>query len=61
MTKRRDIVKALEAEGFVSKGGSNHEAWLHADGRRTVLGRHKDIPLHTARLIAKQAKIKLPK
>jgi len=61
MAKRRDIIKALEAAGFTSKGGTNHEAWVHKDGRRTVVGRHKEIPLPTARLIAKQAKIKLNK
>ncbi|MFG5381923.1 type II toxin-antitoxin system HicA family toxin [Yoonia sp. R2-816] len=61
MTKRRNIIKALEAAGFISKGGTNHEKWAHEDGRTTIVGRHKDIPLPTARLIAKQAKIKLPK
>ena len=61
MAKGRDIVKALAAAGFVSKGGKNHEAWVHNDGRRTVVGRHNEIPLPMARMIAKQAKIKLPK
>jgi predicted RNA binding protein YcfA (HicA-like mRNA interferase family) len=61
MTKRRDITKALQAASFISKGGTNHETWVHPDGRRTVLGRHKEIPSPTARLIAKQAKIELPK
>lgn len=61
MTKRRDIIKVLEEAGFISKGGSKHEKWLHADGRFTLVGRHRDIPSATARAIAKQAKIKLPK
>jgi predicted RNA binding protein YcfA (HicA-like mRNA interferase family) len=61
MTKRRDIIKALEEAGFISKGGANHEKWLHGDGRFTLVGRHRDIPLPTARAIAKQAKIKLRK
>lgn len=61
MTRRRDIIKALEAAGFISKGGANHEKWVHADGRLTLVGRHRDVPLPTARLIAKQANIKLPK
>ena len=61
MTKRRDIIKALEAAGFISKGGANHEKWVHNDGRFTLVGRHREIPLPTARAIAKQAKIKLPK
>jgi predicted RNA binding protein YcfA (HicA-like mRNA interferase family) len=61
MTKRRDITKALQAAGFISKGGSKHEAWVHPDGRRTLVGRHKDIPSPTARMIANQAKIKLPR
>lgn len=61
MTKRRDIIKALEEAGFFSKGGTNHEKWAHEDGRKTVVGRHREIPEPTAKMIAKQAKIKLPK
>ncbi len=61
MTKRRDIIRALEAAGFVSKGGANHEKWVHKDGRKTIVGRHKEIPSPTARMIAAQANIKLPK
>jgi len=60
MTRRRDIIKALEDAGFVGKGGTNHEKWFHEDGRPTVVGRHRDIPQPTARLIARQAKIELP-
>lgn len=61
MTKRRDIIKALKKAGFKSKGGTNHETWVHPDGRRTVVGRHTEIPTPTARLIVKQAKIDIPK
>lgn len=61
MTKRRDIIKALEEAGFISKGGANHEKWLHDDGRFTLVGRHREIPTPTARAIAKQAKITLKK
>ena len=61
MTKRLDIIKALKKAGFVSNGGTKHETWLHPDGRRTIVGRHKDIPTPTARMIARQANIKLPK
>jgi predicted RNA binding protein YcfA (HicA-like mRNA interferase family) len=61
MTKKRDITKALKAAGFILQGGTKHDAWVHADGRRTIVGRHNEIPSSTARAIAKQAKIKLPK
>jgi len=60
MTKRRDIIKALKASGFISKGGANHEKWIHKDGRMTIVGHHKDIPQPIARLTAKQVGVKLP-
>jgi predicted RNA binding protein YcfA (HicA-like mRNA interferase family) len=57
------MTKALQASGFISKGGSKHEAWVHPDGRRTLVGRHKDIPSPTARMIANRCaslKVTLP-
>ena len=61
MTKRRDIIKALEEAGFFSKNGTNHEKWFHKDGRYTSVGYHREIPARTALAIAKQAKIKISK
>ncbi|MEM6728879.1 MAG: type II toxin-antitoxin system HicA family toxin [Pseudomonadota bacterium] len=61
MAKRSDIIRLLEKAGFISKGGAKHERWVHPDGRFTTVGRHREIPTPTARLIAKQAKIKMPK
>ena len=58
MTKRRDIVKALEDAGFRSEGGTNHEKFKHPDGRCTVVPRHREIPNLMERTIRKQAGLK---
>lgn len=57
VTKRKDVVRLLETEGFVSKGGTNHEVFEHPDGRRTVVPRHREVQEPTFRLIKKQAKL----
>lgn len=53
----RKIIKRLKDEGFelVSVSGSHHK--FRKDGRRTVIVPHpkKELPLGTARAIAKQA------
>lgn len=57
----RELIKKLEAEGFVNQGGTNHDKLVHPDGRKTVVHRHKgDIPLGTLKAIARQTGIKLP-
>lgn len=58
MTKRRDIVSALEAAGFRCVGGARHDKFVHPDGRRTIVERHRDIPDGIAREIMRQARIK---
>lgn len=57
MTKRRDVVSLLEAYGFISMGGAKHEVFIHPDGRRTCVPRHRDIKELTFSLILKQARI----
>lgn len=58
----RDIIKAIEADGWVqvAKKGS-HAQFKHPTkpGRVTVVHPSKDIPLGTLRSIEKQAGIKL--
>lgn len=58
MTKRKDVVALLEAAGFTSKGGTNHEKFEHADGRWTVVPRHREVAECTFRQIKKQAGLK---
>lgn len=57
----RELIKKLEAAGFVNQGGTNHDKLVHPDGRKTVVHRHKgDIPPGTLKAIARQTGIKLP-
>lgn len=58
MTKRRDVVKLLEANGFVSKGGTNHEKFENPDGRYTIVARHREIDDQMFKIIKKQAGLK---
>ncbi len=55
MTKRKDVVKLLKSNGFISRGGTNHEMFAHPDGRTTIVPRHREIKELTFRLIKKQA------
>lgn len=55
MTKRRDVVRLLEAHGFVSEGGTKHETFVHPDGRMTRVPRHREVDEGLFRLIKKQA------
>lgn len=43
MIKRKDVLAFFEENGFENRGGRNHDLLLHPDGRRTVLGRHREI------------------
>lgn len=57
----KELIKKLEAAGFVNRGGRNHDKLVHPDGRVTVVHRHKgDIPLGTLKAIARQTGIRLP-
>jgi len=55
MTKRRDLIRLLEMNGFRNLGGRNHDKYKHPDGRQTVVPRHREIDNDTARGIKKQA------
>jgi mRNA interferase HicA len=55
MTKKRDVVRLLESNGFINKGGANHDKYVHPDGRWTEVARHSEIPELTAKKIRKQA------
>jgi len=57
MTKRRDIVKLLEENGFENKGGTSHDEFVKP-GYRTVVPRHKEIRESTFKKIKKQAGLK---
>ncbi len=60
MTARK-LIQILEKEGFVFVGGTNHAKYVHPDGRKTLVHRHKgDIPIGTLKAISKQIGIKLP-
>lgn len=55
MTKRRDLERLLKANGFVSCGGTNHEKFVHPDGRVAIVPRHKEIANQMAKIILKEA------
>ena len=46
---------------WICKNGTKHQKWVHKDGRITLVGYHREIPAPTARVFAKQAKIKISK
>ena len=43
MVKRRDVVKLLEENGLINKGGGNHDKFKHPDRRWTEVARHREI------------------
>ena len=55
MTKRRDVERLLEENGFINMGGTNHDRFVHPDGRWAVVPRHREIPEFLVRKIMKQA------
>jgi len=57
MTKRRDVIRLLEKNGFKNKGGANHDVFEKA-GRTTVVPRHREINEDTFKTIKKQAGLK---
>lgn len=59
MTKRKDIEKVLKANGFEPRGGTNHEKFMHADGRVAIVPRHREIADQMAKIILKEVGLKL--
>jgi mRNA interferase HicA len=60
--KRRDLLRHLRQHGchFVREGGE-HSIWENpANGRRTTVQRHREIPDYTARRICRQLGIPNP-
>ena len=56
--KRREVVKFFEANGFVNMGGTNHDKYVHPDGRWVVIGRHAEISNGLFERMKKQAGLK---
>jgi predicted RNA binding protein YcfA (HicA-like mRNA interferase family) len=58
----KEIIKALEHEGFVfvRQNGTSHSIYRHPDGRQTVV-KHpaKDIPIGTVKAIERQTRVRL--
>jgi len=60
--KRRDLLQHLRQHGcrFVREG-SDHSIWENpANGHRTAVQRHREIPKYTAARICKQLGIPVP-
>ena len=56
MTKRRDVIKELEAAGFVLVPNSNGSHDKYSNGRLTVpVPRHREIPEGTVHKIRRDA------
>ncbi|RHS40817.1 type II toxin-antitoxin system HicA family toxin [Collinsella sp. AF08-23] len=55
MTKRREVVRFLERHGFESRGGTNHEKFVHPDGRVAIVPRHREIKDRMFEIIKRQA------
>jgi predicted RNA binding protein YcfA (HicA-like mRNA interferase family) len=52
-TNRRDIIARLEREGWVNRGGGNHDVFEHPQRKgRVVVPRHRAVNPITARSIA---------
>ena len=61
--KRRDLLKHLEGQGCrLVREGAEHSIWENtANGRRTSVPRHREIPDFTALRICKQLDIVAPR
>ena len=57
MTKRRDVVRLLEENGFKKAHGTNHEKFVKG-GHTVAIPRHKEIKENTFKEIKKQAGLK---
>ena len=58
MVKRREVVKFFKSHGFVNMGGTNHDKYVHPDGRWTEIGRHAEIDDVLFKEMKKQAGLK---
>jgi len=58
MVKRRDVVRLLESNGFINRGGKRHDKFKHPDGRWTEVERHKEVDDMLFERIKKQAGLK---
>ena len=57
--KRRDLIKKLEASGFVEKRDNGDHTIYQAPGKRSVqVPRHREINENTAKQILKDAGLK---
>ncbi len=56
-TNSRKIVRRLEREGWVTKGGGEHAVFKHPEkpGQRIQVPRHKEVSIGVARSIARVA------
>ncbi|MEJ8571260.1 type II toxin-antitoxin system HicA family toxin [Microbaculum marinum] len=55
-TNKAKISRKLEREGWINRGGGNHDVYTHPDRPgRIVLPRHKTVSVGVARQIAKVA------
>ena len=57
MTKRRDVVRLLEINGFINIGGKRHDVFCK-NGLMAIVPRHKEINKYTYQEIKKQAGLK---
>ncbi|MDR3497541.1 MAG: type II toxin-antitoxin system HicA family toxin [Ancalomicrobiaceae bacterium] len=52
-TNTRMIIARLEREGWINRGGANHDVFVHPTRKgRVVVPRHRELKLGTARSIA---------
>jgi predicted RNA binding protein YcfA (HicA-like mRNA interferase family) len=54
-TNTRKIIRRLGHEGWVNVGGSKHDVFRHADGRKIIVPRHRTQSIGVARGIAEKA------
>lgn len=52
--QRRELVRILEADGWVSRGGTNHEHFWK-NGRMIMVKRHREIADQIAKRILREA------
>lgn len=51
---RRELVRILEANGWQSRGGTNHERFWK-DGKMVMVKRHREIDEKTAKKVLREA------
>lgn len=58
MVKRREVVRFFERNGFTDGSSTNHDKFVHPDGRWTVIERHREISNEKFERLKKQAGLK---